>query len=275
MDIATLQRLAARTWPGLEQQRLGEWELRAAGGFTGRANSALAVGDPGLELPEALQRVRDWYGERGLNPRLQVPAALEPETELIPAIPRRAGQREIEASEAISRLCDAQGWAAEPWTLVMVRSATHSSRESGMAVGARLRMRWADRPDDTWLDLYHYRGSQLPATARRVITAAPAHYLTADLDAELVGIGRAAVAGDVVVLTAIEVVTHHRRRGIGAEITEALAAKGAEAGASLSVLQVFAHNDRAVSLYRKLGYLAHHRYRYRYLPPADAATAQQ
>ena len=258
MDIATLQRLAARTWPGLEQQRLGEWELRAAGGFTGRANSALAVGDPGMELTEALQRVRDWYGERGLSPRLQVPAALEP----------GAGSSAVDAAapeQQVATLCDHEGWAAEPWTLVMIRQAMTSSPEPTFLAAARLRMRWADRPDDQWLDLYHYRGSQLPATARRVIAAAPACYLTADLDGEVVGIGRAAVAEGLVVLTAIGVVAGHRRRGIGAYITEALTAKGAEAGAELSLLQVFAQNP-AVSLYRKLGFLAHHRYRYRYLP---------
>ena len=84
VDIVSLQRRCARTWPGLEQARLGEWELRAAGGFTGRANSASPVGDPGCPLDEALDRVEHWYGRRGLAPRLQVLAHSEiPETHTI------------------------------------------------------------------------------------------------------------------------------------------------------------------------------------------------
>src|SRR5438270_176346 len=49
---------------------LGEWLLRAAGGFTGRANSALAAGDPGMPLPQAVDQVCRWYAARGLPPAL-------------------------------------------------------------------------------------------------------------------------------------------------------------------------------------------------------------
>ncbi len=244
----------ARTWPGLEQERMGEWELRAAGGFTGRANSASPLGDPGCPLDEALDRVEHWYRRRGLAPRLQVPASLD----------GSAGP-----SDEIGLLCARRGWTADPWTLVMVRAARpdriapgHGTDEPALGDAAALDLRCASEPDQAWLDVYHYRGSQLPPTARRVITAAPAWYLTARLRGELVGIGRAAVAGDVVVLTAIEVVAAHRRRGFGAVITEALASRGADVGATLSALQVFAHNQPAQRLYRRLGYVDHHRYRY-------------
>ena len=52
LDVAGLELLAARGWRGTEEARLGDWLLRAGGGFTGRANSALALGDPGRPLPE-------------------------------------------------------------------------------------------------------------------------------------------------------------------------------------------------------------------------------
>ena len=45
--IEALERAAARHWQAPETERLGEWLLRAAAGFTGRANSALPLGDPG------------------------------------------------------------------------------------------------------------------------------------------------------------------------------------------------------------------------------------
>jgi hypothetical protein len=44
----------------------GGWLLRAAGGFTGRANSALATGDPGMPLADAVGEVCRWYTVRGL-----------------------------------------------------------------------------------------------------------------------------------------------------------------------------------------------------------------
>ena len=45
LEVAGLERLAAH---GTEEGALGEWLLRAGGGFTGRVDSALVVGDPGL-----------------------------------------------------------------------------------------------------------------------------------------------------------------------------------------------------------------------------------
>ena len=52
VSMADLQRVMVDGWPPLERASLGGWMLRAAGGFTGRANSVLPLGDPGLPLPE-------------------------------------------------------------------------------------------------------------------------------------------------------------------------------------------------------------------------------
>ena len=49
--VEDLERAAALHWQAPETEPLGEWRLRAVAGFTGRANSALPVGDPGLPLP--------------------------------------------------------------------------------------------------------------------------------------------------------------------------------------------------------------------------------
>ena len=46
--IGELEVLAANGWRAPEEERLRGWLLRAAQGFTGRANSALAAGDPGI-----------------------------------------------------------------------------------------------------------------------------------------------------------------------------------------------------------------------------------
>ena len=48
-------------------------------GFTGRANSALPVGDPGLPLPEAVKAVEDWYRRRDLRPMIVLPQGAGPD----------------------------------------------------------------------------------------------------------------------------------------------------------------------------------------------------
>src|SRR5690242_13733752 len=71
--ITRLEELCADAWPALVDERLGAWRLRAADGFTGRANGALAVGDPGMPVAAALDVVRAFAERHGIPPRVQAP----------------------------------------------------------------------------------------------------------------------------------------------------------------------------------------------------------
>src|SRR5690349_14064400 len=71
--VARLENLCADAWPAPVDRPLGGWRLRAAGGFTGRANAALAVGDPGLPVPAALDAVRAFAATHGVGPRVHAP----------------------------------------------------------------------------------------------------------------------------------------------------------------------------------------------------------
>src|SRR5699024_2401824 len=82
---ATLERICADAWPPIVTERIGEWRLRAAGGYTGRANSALAVGVPGMPITRALRRVRDFCHVHGIPPKVQAVQNSEVETELAAA----------------------------------------------------------------------------------------------------------------------------------------------------------------------------------------------
>ena len=65
-------------WPGVTEEPLGDWLLRSEpeprGRLRKRANSALALGDPGLPLPRAAARVVDFYRARGREVLVQVEA---------------------------------------------------------------------------------------------------------------------------------------------------------------------------------------------------------
>jgi GNAT superfamily N-acetyltransferase len=64
--------------PAVERVALGGWELRfdpaPVGRVLKRANSCLAMGDPGLALPRALAGIEEFYAERGRDPLAQVEA---------------------------------------------------------------------------------------------------------------------------------------------------------------------------------------------------------
>src|ERR1043165_3287905 len=71
--IAKLERIASAHWPAPDTAELGDWLLRAADGWTYRANTALAVGEPGMPDGDAIGEVEDWYRRRGLIPAFSVP----------------------------------------------------------------------------------------------------------------------------------------------------------------------------------------------------------
>jgi N-acetylglutamate synthase len=69
-QIRALEHAAALAWPGVEQQWLDGWLLRAGHGVTYRANSAVPL--QVSASPAAIPAIVDWYTRRGLTPRLAI-----------------------------------------------------------------------------------------------------------------------------------------------------------------------------------------------------------
>lgn len=232
---------------------MGGWLLRAAEGFTGRANSALAVGDPGLPLPDAVARVESWYADRGLRPAV--------------ALPYPTGRP---TAHPLSAVLDRLAWPIRHGPALVMTAAVHEVLASIPDVDAR-QVRVEPEPDDGWLSMYHYRGKPLPPIARRLLLSAPWQVFASVWDEGApVAIGRAAVADGWAGLTAIEVVPECRRRGLATVVTAALVQAAARHGASSVYLQVEEHNTGARALYGRCGFVVHHGYHYRLQPPRGA-----
>jgi ribosomal protein S18 acetylase RimI-like enzyme len=249
--IEDLERIAAGHWRGSETEDLGDWVLRAGNGFTGRANSALAIGDPGMPLDTALAAVIDWYRTRGLPPMVAVPLPLPPS-----------------AGVSLDDLLAERHWPARPGpAYVMTAAAAVPASPLPLPEGTRLQL--DAEPDDAWLDMYHYRGTAaLPPVARRVLTSAPwqAFASVRDTAGRPAAIARLSVGGGWAGITAVEVATGQRRRGLGTLITRAVRAEAAQQGASQVFLQVETSNAGARALYERCGFGYSHWYQYRIAP---------
>ncbi len=75
-EIRALEHAAALAWPGTEQGWHDGWLLRAGGGYTSRANSAVPLDFSATVA--GLDGVVDWYKRRGLPPWLALPERLLP-----------------------------------------------------------------------------------------------------------------------------------------------------------------------------------------------------
>ncbi|GAA2257135.1 MULTISPECIES: GNAT family N-acetyltransferase [Kitasatospora] len=252
-DPVELQRIAARGWPAVEQQALGEWTLRAASGFTRRANSVQALGDPGLPLPEALTAVRDWYRLRHLPAYVEV---------TVPGSP-----------EGLIAELDRLGARYAP-TLVRTAPLAPLSRLASGHKGAppaegwgRVRLSRTAGPD--WLAQYRRvtADAELERAAVRVLHGGPSVWFATVPGPEgPLAIGRCVVDGPWACFGAIEVAPYARRAGLATAVMAVLAARAAEEGASGACLQVEAENTAAIALYDQLGFRTSHTYHYAQLP---------
>ncbi|MFF5977399.1 GNAT family N-acetyltransferase [Streptomyces olindensis] len=247
-----LARVAARAWRPVESERLGDWELRAASGFTRRANSVLPLGDPGVPLDEALGVVRRWYGERGLPAYVQTATGA-------------AGTQELLCAELEER-----GWVREVTAELWV-GALAPVADRGDPAGVEL----SREAGEGWLARYQRKG--VSEVALRVLGSGPSvWFATVPGAAEgdpPAAIGRCVVDGRWAGFAAVEVDPRLRRRGLATAVMAALARQALDEGASAAWLQVEADNAGGRGLYAGMGFAAHHAYHH-YRAPDDGGTGR-
>ncbi|MEV5043308.1 GNAT family N-acetyltransferase [Streptomyces griseoincarnatus] len=255
-----LARITARGWRPVESERLGDWELRAAAGFTRRANSVLPLGDPGLPLDDALTAVRRWYAARGLPAYAQTATGAEGTQELLCAeLEKRGWVREV---------------TAELWTGGLAPVADLGDGTSGVLLSRDA--------DEAWLARYQRKG--VGEVALRVLgggsPGAPAPGEPSVWFATVPGgpgteapaaIGRCVVDGRWAGFAAVEVDPARRREGLATAVMAALAARALEEGASAAWLQVETDNEGGRALYDRLGFAPHHAYHH-YRAPEEPAS---
>lgn len=236
-----LERIAALGWQGLETERLGGWLLRAGGGWTGRANSVLPLGGPGLPLDAALDHVSAWYTARHLPPTVQLP---------------------LPAREDLRAALAERGWT-DRWGALVLTAGVAALRAKGLAVAGLPPVTVAVEPGPDWLGAYHYRGGPLPPVAPAVLRAAATPAFAAVEEAgKPIAICRLSVDEGWVGITAVEVAPGHRRRGLATHLLAGALDWASESGARSAYLQVDSDNTAALALYQKAGFKVHHTYRY-------------
>ena len=241
--VVALESLCADAWPAAVDEPLGQWRLRAAGGFTGRANSALAIGDPGLPVPDALAAVTAFAQRTGTRPRVQVPVG-------------SPWDSAVEAAGWVLNSTHAAG--AEVAVLI-------GDLDPVAAAPVPLPVDLPERPAPEWFR------EEYPAAARAVLDPGgtpPVGFGIVRDGAAVLGRVRACLVDGHVHVAMLHTAEAVRGRGIATGMLSAAAGWGLARGAQWMVLQVALQNAGARSLYGRLGMVEHHRYRY-LVPPGS------
>ncbi len=235
---AELEQISLPGWVA-HTEPLGDWTLRAGGGFTRRANSCLAVGDPGMPIAEAADRVVGFAAANLIPPRVQVVSGSEVERQL-----KALGWHEVYVSTDVLgiRLVDLLG-DRRPHPDVEVTTSLERSWEVAYRVS---------RPTDAD-----------PEVVRSILDGQPPRaFGQVRVDGDVIAIGRGQVNRAWLGLAAIWTAPSHRGRGWSTQLMVALGHWAARQGARNAYLQVASENRAAHDAYLRAGFVLHHSYRY-------------
>ncbi|WP_433268557.1 GNAT family N-acetyltransferase [Actinosynnema sp. CS-041913] len=236
--VAELEQRCADAWPALVDEPLGQWRMRAANGFTGRANSALTTGDPGLPVPDALRVVAGFARSHSIGPTAHVVVGSRSE----------------------------QGVAAAGWRV----DVDHPGGAESLVLTGSLRAFASPKAEDVdvsavpvpgWWELTA-QDNPTPAQRHVLGSGAVVGFGSVVREGVVVAAARGAVVCDVLHVARLAVRPEARRSGLARALMGGLASWGLERGAARCALQVAEHNTAALRLYASLGCTEHHRYRY-------------
>lgn len=246
--ITELELLAHRTWPCRKEEKIGDWVLREADGFTRRANSCLAIGDAAKPLPESVIAVEAWYRERELEPCFKITSS---------------------APSELDMLLGEKGWTIATPSIVMNRTLGQESSSLPVELSA------SAIPDSDWLRTVSLWDGETPDKSRRHRELAQrihtAGYLRWTTSEGLLAVGLVAMDGVESYLYDVVVHPERRGRGIGRAFCQAAMDWAASCGTRSMALQVLESNTTGQKLYSSLGFQEHHRYHYR-VAPCDKPT---
>lgn len=244
LSLEDLERVMTGAWPPVERAALGAWTLRAGHGFTARANSALAVGEPDRSLPTAVDAVAEWYTARGLRPLLTVP------------YPRGMTLSEDDVAAAAM----AAGWSAGEE--VLVQSA--ATRTVVSACGAPGAVELAETMPEEWYAALASVRTAPRGAVEAVLHGSPAQRfaLARHGSGDVTAIGRLGVSDGWGGIGAMWVEPGRRRSGLAHTVLGALAREAAALGCVSLHLQVESANAPALALYEQVGFTTHHAYAY-------------
>ena len=249
LSIEDLQRVMVEAWPPVERAGLGDWVLRAAGGFTGRANSVLALGDPGLLLPQAVAEAEGWYAARGLPARFLVAGPVG-----------FAVADDPLGAELLRR-----GYTEDNRSVVMTAAAAEvaGAATASVPASAAARVEVSGQLTPAWLEAYGRQREVVPGATEAVLTGSPEQlFASVSLGGGVAALARLGIARGWGGLYSVWVDPEQRRGGLARVLTGALAAQARARGIRSIHLQTLHSNTAAIGLYESLGFGPHHSYSY-------------
>ncbi|GAA1908657.1 N-acetylglutamate synthase, CG3035 family [Williamsia serinedens] len=241
-EIRELEAAAAHGWPGTDRETVDGWLLRAGGGYTRRANSAVPLSFGARADVAILSVIRRWYDDHGLPPLVTVPDRVLP-----PGTP----------ADGVPQIR----------VVAMTRDIPAGPRHVAVPVDL------SPTPSDAWSETVIGRRDEVVDRAvavdvLRSVVDGTLLFASVVVDGVVVATGRGAItrsaeaAAPWLGLSCLWTHPDHRGRGIGSAVITTLMHAARGTGCRRTYLQVEQDNVAAIRLYRRLGFARHHGYGY-------------
>ncbi|MDH3498641.1 MAG: GNAT family N-acetyltransferase [Acidimicrobiia bacterium] len=243
-SITDIERSGNRTWPALDELAYDGWLLRAACGFTRRANSITVYEASSVPLADKLTASEEWYDRRRL-----------------PTIFRTTPLTDHDVLEELDR----RGYDDIDGAMVMSTPITDAVRDGSSVSGVPGEDWWTVFSQDRDVEPHRsileqmWKGQSLPIgfAVGRDFGAARA-------------IGTAVIDGPYVAIFNMRTLPAAQRHGHAWEVLDRLLGWAQSHQVTHAYLQVAPANTAAVNLYMRYGFTWLYDYRYRTRPVAPA-----
>ena len=221
--VLDIELASSELWSGPEHLQTTRWLLRAADGYTRRANSMVPCAPPWEStvwnensLDDDIAEADRFYQSRSLPTIISLPLPL---------------------FDGLASSLYERGWK-------VITENTFSEIQSATTPSAR------------WITAH---GRELGSQGEQVLLSGNPLFLSYSKSEEVVGIARVGFAQSWSALGAVRVNSDFRRQGIARALAECAINSANERGYPFMFLQVDCDNHPAIELYKSLGFTEHHR----------------
>lgn len=249
-EIKKTEEHLLNSWPSLRTLVCDGWVFREAGGYTKRANSACAL-DLDNSFSSALVNAERFYSALAAPTifRLTPLAGAEPD-----------------------RILADRGYSIVDETIVMTAEiAANEPLDPAIEIASHCSAEWETGYAAAHeLDAHHRLAHR--AILERIAPLTTAH-ATIRFGDRAVAHGLGVIERGRLGLFDIVTIPEARRLGAARKLVSSLMVWGAQLGAKTAWLSVIAKNEKAIPLYRSLGFRELYRYHYRVAPMQEGSSA--
>lgn len=249
--ILQIEELSINAFPAILTELYDGWVLRYSNGYTYRANSINPLYSSTIDIKDKIKYCESKYFEKGL-----------------PCVYKMTENVDSELDISL----EIQGYTIEKCADIMDFKIDKEIKYQAKDV--KISMDMTNDWLDGFLDLNGTTKESIKSTAKTMLSNIknPVFCASVNDGENMIACGLGVLENGKIGLYDIHVMEQYRRKGFGNKICKSIINEGIKNGADLAYLQVTSLNEKAIKLYKSLGFEKVYTYWYRVKKSSDITS---